>query len=91
MAHAAEVAFALFAYVGSEENGDGGSDVGVAEGRGYGEESGETGAVVADAGSEDAGRVVLLGGLGEGAGGEDGVEVCGEEDAGTVVAELAAI
>ncbi len=30
MAHAAEVAFALFAYVGGEEDGYGGLDVGVA-------------------------------------------------------------
>ena len=36
MAHAAEVAFALFAYVGGEEDGDGRGDVGVAEGGGDG-------------------------------------------------------
>ncbi len=57
--HAAEVAFALFAYVGGEEDGDGWGDVGVAEGGGDGEESGEAGGVVADAGGEMRGCRLL--------------------------------
>ena len=80
--HAAEVAFALFAYVGGEEDGDGWGDVGVAEGGGDGEQSGEAGGVVADAGSVDAGGVFFFDGFDGGAGGEDGVEVGGEENAG---------
>ena len=44
------------------------------------EQSGEAGGVVADAGGEDAGAVLVFGGFGGGAGGEDGVEVGGEED-----------
>src|SRR5271170_2283653 len=91
MTHAAEVAFALFAYVGSEEDRDGWGDVGVAKGGGDGEESGEAGGVVADAGGEDAGGVGGFDGVDEGVGGEDGVEVGGEEDAGTGFAELAAV
>ena len=55
MAHAAEVAFAFFAYVGGEEDGDGGSEFGVAQGGGDAEQGGEAGGVVADAGGEDAG------------------------------------
>jgi len=82
MTHAAKVAFALFAYVGGEEDGDGWGDVGEAEGGGDGEESGESGGVVADAGGEDAGGVVGFEWVDEGVGGEDGVEVRGEEDAG---------
>ena len=50
--HAAEVAFAFFAYVRGEEDGDGWSDVGVAKSGGDGEQSGEAGGVVADAGAE---------------------------------------
>ena len=61
--HAAEVAFAFFAYVGGEEDGDGWCDVGVAECGGDGEEGGEAGGVVADAGSVDAGGVVVFDGF----------------------------
>ncbi len=63
MTHAAEVAFAFFAYVGGEEDGDGWGDVGVAEGGGDGEEAGEAGGVVADAGGVDAGAVGVFDGL----------------------------
>ena len=80
--HSAKIAFALFAYVGGEDDGDGWSDVGVTKGRGDGEESGEAGSVVADSGGRDARAVFLFDGIGGGAGGEDGVKVCGEEDAG---------
>ena len=83
MTHATEVAFAFFTYVGGEEDGDGRGDVGIAQGGDDGEEGGQAGAVVADAGGVDAGSVVLFEGLNEGAGGEDGVEVGGEEDAGS--------
>jgi hypothetical protein len=87
--HSAKVAFAFFAYVGGEEDGDGWGDVGVAEGGGDGEESGEAGGVVADAGGEDAGGVGGFDGVDGGVGGEDGVEVGGEENAGTGFAGLA--
>ena len=80
VAHAAEVAFAFFAYVGGEEDGDGWGDVGVAEGGGYGEQAGESGDVVADAGGVDAVGVGGFDGFAVGAFGEDGVEVGGEED-----------
>ncbi len=82
MTHAAEVAFALFAYVGGEEDRDGRGDFGEAESGSNGEESGESGGVVADAGSEDARGVGLFDGITGGSGGEDGVEMRGEEDAG---------
>ena len=62
----------------------GGRDVGVAERGGDGEQGGEAGGVVADAGSEDAGVSLSSMGSHGGAGGEDGVEVGGEEDAGEV-------
>ena len=73
---------ALFAYVYGEEDGDGWGDFGEANGGGDGEETGESGGVVADAGSEDAGGVWIFDGIADGSGGEDGVEMCGEEDAG---------
>jgi hypothetical protein len=80
MTHAAEVAFAFFSYVGCEEDGDGWGDVGVAKGCGEGEECGEAGAVVADAGSVDDGGVFLFDGFDGSVDGEDCVEVGGEED-----------
>ena len=78
--HAAEIAFAFFAYVRGEEDGDGGGDVGVAKCGGDGEKSGEAGGVVADAGSVDARAVFFFDGFDGGVGGEDGVEVGGEEN-----------
>jgi len=80
--HAAEIAFSFFAYVRREEDGDGWRDVGVTKCGGDGEECGEARGVVADAGSGDAVSVFFFDGLDEGVGGEDGVEVCGEEDDG---------
>jgi hypothetical protein len=80
VAHAAEVAFAFFAYVGGEEDGDGWGDAGVTEGGSDSKQGGEASGVVADAGSVDAGAVGGFDGLEGGAGGEDGVEVGGEED-----------
>jgi len=82
VSHAAEVALAFFAYVGGEEDGDGWGDVGVAEGGGYGQQAGESGDVVADAGSLDSMGVGGFAGLAVGAFGEDGVEMGGEEDDG---------
>ena len=78
--HAAEVAFAFFAYVGGEEDGDGWNDVGVTQGCGYGEESGQAGGVVADAWCLDYGGVFLFDGVDLGFDGEDCVEMGGEED-----------
>ena len=83
MTHAAEVAFALFAYVGGEEDGDGWGDFGVLERGGDGEQRGESGAVVADAGGVDAGGVLFFDWFDGRVGGEDGVEMGGEEDAGS--------
>ncbi len=83
MAHAAEIAFALFAYVCGEEDGNGSAELGVAESGGEAKQRGEAGGVVAGSGSEDAG--VLLDGFGGGFGGKDGVEMRGEEDNGRVV------
>ena len=82
--HAAEVAFAFFAYVGGEEDGDGRGDVGVAEGGGDGKKAGEAGGVVADARGVDARAVLFFDGFDGGVGGEDCVEMGGEEDAGGV-------
>ncbi|MCU1225825.1 MAG: hypothetical protein JWQ42_3918 [Edaphobacter sp.] len=84
VAHAAEVALALFAYVRGEEYGKGWGDVGVAERCGDAEEGREAGCVVADAGGIDASAVGHLCGLAVCTGGKDGVEVGGEEDAGGV-------
>ena len=84
LAHSAEVSLAFFAYVGSEEDGDGWLDVGVAKGGGDGEEAGEAGGVVTDPWSVDAGGVEIFAGGDGGVEGEDGVEVCGEEEAGDV-------
>ena len=82
VAHAAEVALAFLAYIGCEEDGDGWFDVGVVECGGHGEEAGESGGVVADAGSGDAGGVRVFGGLTKGVDGKDGVEMGREEDTG---------
>ena len=80
VAHAAEVAFAFFAYVGGEEDGDGWGDFGVTQCGGDGEEAGEAGGVVADAGGVDAMGAFFFDGVDGGVGGKDGVEVGGEED-----------
>jgi len=84
MAHAAEVALALFPYIGDEEDGDGRGDVGKAEGCSDAQKRGEAGDVVADAGGIDASAVGHLRGLAVRTGREDGVEVGGEEYAGSV-------
>jgi len=76
--HAAEVAFALFAYVAERELGWWG-DVGVMQGGGDGEKGGEASGVVADAGGVDSGvSFSSVGSMGWRR--EDGVEVGGEED-----------
>ena len=77
MAHAAEVALAFFAGVGCEKDGGLRSDFGELERAGKGEERGEAGAVIAGAGGENAGAVFDWADV---CGGEDGVEVGGEED-----------
>ena len=82
VAHAAEVSFAFFANVGGEEDGAGWGDLGVGEGGGEGEESGEAGGVVAGSGGEDFLIVFLRGAVGDG--GKDCVEVGGDEDDGRV-------
>jgi hypothetical protein len=64
MAHSAEVSFAFLADVGGEEDGDGGSELGVLHGGGDGEECGEAGGVVAGTGGKDAS--ILFEGLGGG-------------------------
>ena len=61
--HAAEIAFALFAYIGGEDDGDGWGDLRVTEGRGNGEKSGEAGSVVADSGGERCGGCLFFGGI----------------------------
>ena len=82
VADPAEVAFAFFADVGGEEDGDGRDEFGVTEGGGEGEQGREASGVVTGAGGEDA-RAVFGGGAG-GAGGEDSVEVGREEEHGLV-------
>jgi hypothetical protein len=82
VAHAAEVTFAFFAYVGGEEDGDWRLDVGVAKGGGEGEQGGEACGVIADAGGEDAWGFGIFDGVTGGSCGEDGVEVGGDEEAG---------
>ena len=77
MAHAAEVAFALFANVGGEEHGDGRGDVGIAEGRGDGKKARESGGVVADARGVDTGAVFFFDRFDNSASGEDRVQVGG--------------
>ena len=86
--HAAEVAFAFFAYVGGEEDGDGWGDFGEAQGGGDGEEAGEAGGVVADAGGVDARALFFFGGFDGRVGGEDGIEMGREEDARDVAWEV---
>jgi hypothetical protein len=81
--HASEVALTFFAYVGGKDDGDGWGDAGVAEGGGDGEEASQACAVVADAGGIDSRRIGVLDGFAESAGGKDGVEVSGDEDAGS--------
>ena len=78
--HAAEVSFSFFAYIGGEEDGDGWGEVGVTERGGDGEEAGEAGDVVADAGGVDAVGVFGFEGFAVGACGEDCVEVGRDED-----------
>ncbi len=82
MAHAAQVADALFADVCGEEDGDGWLDLGVTERGGEGEQTGEAGGVVADAGSLDTGAVGRLARLAGDTCREDGVEVGGEQETG---------
>ncbi len=77
VAHAAEVAFALFADVGGEDDGGYGFDTGLDEGGGDGKERGEARTVVAGTGAKDAGAVFA--GATIGAGRKDGVEVGAEE------------
>ncbi len=77
-AHAAEIAFAFFADVGDEENAAARVDLGFLTGARDGDEGGEAGAVVGDAGAEEASAFVAnfyVGGRGE-----DGVEMGGEDD-----------
>ena len=57
VAYAAEVAGALFAHVGGEQDGQGRLQAGVLQGGSYREESGEAGRVVTGAWTEDAGAV----------------------------------
>ena len=57
MSHATEITLAFFAYIGTEEDGDGRHDAGVTKGGGDAKERGEASAVIADAGSLDAGAV----------------------------------
>jgi hypothetical protein len=83
-AHAAEIAFALFAYVRGKEDGNGRCDIGVAKGRRNAEQTSESGSVVADAGSVDARAVTSLTRLARGSGREDGIKVSGEKDAGSM-------
>jgi len=82
VAHASEVAFAFFAYIGGEEDGDRRGNVRVAECGGDSQEGGEAGSVVADAGSIDACGVFEFDGIAVGSSGEDGVEMCRDEDTG---------
>ncbi len=59
VADAAQIAFAFFADIGDEEQGSGGDDCHLVEGCGQGPESGESGAVVTDAGTEQTGLLAL--------------------------------
>ena len=80
VAHAAEVPLAFFADIGGKEDWCGRGNGGEAESGDKGEQGGEAGAVVGDAGGEVTRG---LGGVfGGGFGGEDGVEVGGDENAG---------
>ena len=54
IAHAAQVALALFADVGREEEGAGGFDLCRLDGRNQAQKSGQSGSVVAGAGAENA-------------------------------------
>ena len=78
VADAAEIAFAFFADVGDEQQGQSGDDAELMEGCGEGPERGESGAVVADAGAQEAG--LLAADIERGGGGEDCVEVGAEGD-----------
>ena len=78
MADAAEIAFAFFADIGEEEQGQSGDDAELMECGGEGPERGESGAVVADAGAEQAG--LLAADVERGGGGKDRVEVGAEGD-----------
>lgn len=81
--HAAEVAVAFFADVGDEDGGGGEAAEGGRRfhGADEGEEAGEAGAVVADAGA-DEGAVGFGADVVGGAGGENGIEVSGDGDVG---------
>ncbi len=80
MTDAAQVAFALFADVGQKEQRGGQFDTGLDEGIGECELPGDAGAIVAGSGSLDAVAVYL--GVEGSFGGEDGVEMRGENDDG---------
>ena len=75
-AHAAEIAFALFADVGDEKNGAARLDSGFVNGAGDGDEAGEAGSVVGDAGRVQA--VAVAADFNFGAWRENGVEMRGE-------------
>jgi hypothetical protein len=78
MADAAEIAIAFFADVGDEEEREGGDDSELMKCGGEGPERGESGAVVADAGTEQAGMLAAY--IESGGCGEDGVEVGADSD-----------
>ena len=78
MTDAAQVALALLADVGEEEQGEGQFDAGVDQGVSEGQQASQAGAVVAGAGGLDA--VAVDDGDDFGSGGKDGVEVGGEDD-----------
>ncbi len=84
MAHAAEIAFAFFAHVSEDDERDGQLDLRVDERVGEGEQTGEAGSVVAGAGRVEAENGIFSGNGGnEGrGGGEDGIEMRGEDDDG---------
>ena len=75
-AHAAKIAFAFFADVGDEENRAARLDAGFVNGARDGDEAGEAGAVVGDAGSVEA--IAVAADFYFGAGRENGVEMSGE-------------
>jgi hypothetical protein len=78
MAHAAQIAFALFTDIGDKEHGHGGLNADLMEGGSQGPESGKSGAVVTDAGTEKLG--VLAANVERRGGGEDGIEMSAESD-----------
>src|SRR6266436_2379989 len=77
-AHAAEIAFTFFANVGDEKDGAARLDMGFLASAGYGDERGETRAVIGDSGGEEA--ITVVADFYFGGGGKDGVEMGGEHD-----------